>query len=52
MNVIKDFDAYIRRLNKGYQDSYQHILMKIEFIETGFTLDDPTSIYENLISND
>lgn len=44
--VIKDFNNYIKRLQKGYQDDYNVILNEINFIEVHPDLDNQTLIYE------
>lgn len=44
--VIKDFNNYIKRLQKGYQDDYSVILNEINFIEVHPDLDNQTLIYE------
>lgn len=49
--VIVDFDKYLKRLNIGYQDSYDNILHKIMFIQTAAYVEKIGPIYEYLITH-
>lgn len=49
--VIKDFDKFLRRLNKGYIDNYDMILHEISFIQTCQYFDKIDGIYEFLMNN-
>lgn len=51
INIIKDFDNYIRQLNIGHVKNYDYILHKISFIQTYTVLDKIEPIYEYLINN-
>ena len=51
LNIIKDFDKFLSRLNKGYVEDYSMILNKISFIQTYQYLDEINGIYEFLINN-
>lgn len=49
--VIKDFNKFMKRLNRGYKDNYDMILHSISFIQTCQQLDKIDGIYEFLINN-
>lgn len=51
VKVIKDFDKFLKRLNKGYKDDYSMILHQISFIQTYQSFDKIEPIYEYLINN-
>lgn len=51
LNIIKDFDKFLSRLNKGYVEDYSMILNKISFIQTYQYFDEINGIYEFLINN-
>ena len=33
-SVISDYNKFIKRLERGYRDDYQHIINKIMYIDT------------------
>lgn len=49
--VIKDFDKFLKRLNKGYVEDYSMILHQISFIQTCQYFDKIDGIYEFLMNN-
>lgn len=51
LDIISDFDQYVKRLNIGYKDNYDLILHKISFIQAYQALDKIEPIYEFLINN-
>ena len=51
LKVIKDFDKFLKRLNKGYIDNYDMILHQISFIQTCQYFDKIDGIYEFLMNN-
>lgn len=51
LKVIKDFDFYIKRLNKGYVIDNTSIKNDIFFIQSFMYLDNVDAIYEYLINN-
>ena len=50
--VIKDFTKLLKRASKGYKDDYELILEEISFVELGGILDNPTEIYQYLMSSE
>ena len=46
--VVNDFDKFLNRLKKGYQDNYELLLEEIAFIENSDYIDDV--IYEYFMS--
>lgn len=51
LKVIKDFDAFIKRLNIGYKDKPDMILHRIAFIQTYQALDKIDPVYQYLTNN-
>lgn len=51
LKVIKDFDKFLKRLNKGYIENYDMILHQIFFIQTCQYFDKIDEIYEFLMNN-
>lgn len=51
LKVIKDFDKFLKRLNKGYIEDYDMILHQISFIQTCQYFDKIDGIYEFLMNN-
>ena len=51
LKVIKDFNKFLNRLNKGYIDNYDMILHQIAFIQTCQYFDKIDGIYEFLMNN-
>lgn len=51
LRVIKDFNKFLVRLNKGYVDNYDMILHRISFIQTCQYFDKLDGIYEFLMNN-
>ena len=49
--VIKDFDHFVRRMNKGYVDKYDMILHDISFIQSYQAIEKRDRIYEFLMNN-
>lgn len=49
--VIKDFNKFLIRLNKGYIDNYDMILHQISFIQTCQYFENIDGIYEFLMNN-
>ena len=49
--VIKDFDHFVRRMNKGYVDEYDMILHDISFIQSYQAIEKRDRIYEFLMNN-
>lgn len=49
--VVKDFDHFVRRMNKGYVDKYDMILHGISFIQSYQTIEKRDRIYEFLMNN-
>ena len=50
MQVISDFDKYIKKMNRGHKGDLTNILHKISFIQSYPALDKPDPIYEYLIN--
>ena len=50
MQVISDFDKYIKKMNRGHKGDLTNILHKISFIQSYPSLDKPDPIYEYLIN--
>jgi len=48
--VIKDFQNYIKKMNKGYRVDYEYILHKIAFIQTYSSLSNIDAVYGFLIN--
>ncbi len=48
--AIKDFNKFVLRLNKGYQDDYSVILNEINLIEISPDLDNWKLLYEYYIN--
>lgn len=51
LKVIKDFDKFLKKLNKGYIENYDMILHQISFIQTCQYFDKIDGIYEFLMNN-
>ena len=51
LKVIKDFNKFLNRLNKGYIENYDMILHQIAFIQTCQYFDKIDGIYEFLMNN-
>ena len=51
LKVIKDFDKFLKRLNKGYIENYDMILHQISFIQTCQYFYKIDGIYEFLMNN-
>lgn len=49
--TIKDFDKFLKRMNKGYRDDYAKILHQISFIQTYHSFDKIEPVYEYLMNN-
>ena len=47
--AIGDFDHWVKRMQKGYQDDYSHILTEIMFIENACNIDKIRGIYERIM---
>lgn len=50
LKVIKDFNSYLKKLNRGYQTDYELILKQIFFIENYEELENIESIGQQLIN--
>ena len=50
LKVIELYKRYLRRLNKGYQDDYSHILNMISFIGMPRNPEQDRKIFEYLIN--
>lgn len=51
LQVIKDFDKFIKRLNIGYKEDPNMILHKISFIQSYQSFDKIDPIYQYLTNN-
>jgi hypothetical protein len=47
--IIEDYNSYVKKLYKGYQEDYSLILHEISFIETHTKLDNCDFIYQQLM---
>lgn len=48
--VLKEYESYIKSLNKGYKNDYSILLNEINFIEMYQDLDNQNLIYEYYIN--
>lgn len=51
LQIIGDFNEYLKNMNLGHIKDYSNILHKISFVQTYSSFENIDSIYEFLINN-
>lgn len=49
--IIKEYERYLKQLQRGYQNDYSFLMNEINFVETHFNLDTSKVTYEYFINH-